>query len=208
MVAAVGLTTAGDAPGVRALRRWIAVALCAGIFLVQLAWAPLDLAGMGYSDDEVAASFVPLSWLSGDLAGAPRSQLIGRQGLVTAHGIAEPIVKLPFALAGSTLAPLFPASPRFAERFVALLPLLETALLATLLFVWATRLTGDLRWARHPPSERRSARSSGPTPTSGSSRRRAWRCSPPPISPWRPTLPRPGAVVRRSGRSASSSWRP
>ena len=146
MVAAVGLTTAGDAPGVRALRRWIAVALCAGIFLVQLAWAPLDLAGMGYSDDEVAASFVLMSWLSGDLAGAPRSQLIGRQGLVTAHGIAEPIVKLPFALAGSTLAPLFPASPRFAERFVALLPLLETALLATLLFVWATRLTGDLRW--------------------------------------------------------------
>ena len=146
MVAAVGLTTAGDAPGVRALSRWIAVALCAGIFLVQLAWAPLDLAGMGYSDDEVAASFELMSGLSGDLAGAPRSQLIGRQGLVTAHGIAEPIVKLPFALAGSTLAPLFSASPRFAERFVAVLPLLQTTLLATLLFVWATRLTGNLRW--------------------------------------------------------------
>ena len=130
----------------RRLRRSIAVALCAGIFLVQLAWAPLDLAGMGYSGDEVAASFVLMSWLSGDLAGAPRSQLIGRQGLVTAHGIAEPIVKLPFALAGSTLAPLFSASPRFAERFVAVLPLLQTALLATLLFVWATRLTGNLRW--------------------------------------------------------------
>jgi hypothetical protein len=126
--------------------RWVAGALFAGVFLVQLAWAPLDLRGMGYSGNEVAASFSMIAWLSGDLAGVPASQLLGTEGLVSMHGIVETLVKLPFALAGSALAPLFPASPRFAERFVAVVPLLETALLATLLFSWATRITGDLRW--------------------------------------------------------------
>lgn len=124
----------------------IAAVLFAGIVLVQLAWAPLDPMGMGYTEDEVASSFLMIAWFSGDLAGRPASELLGRHGLATAHGVVEPLVKLPFALAGRCLAPLFPASPRFAERFLMLVPLLETAGLATLLFLWAARLAGDLRW--------------------------------------------------------------
>jgi hypothetical protein len=129
----------------RRMRR-VAAALFAGIFLVQLAWAPLDLRPMGYSEDEVASSFLMIRWISGELEGMPKAELLGRHGLATVHGVVEPLVKLPFALAGRALAPLFPASTRFAERFIALLPLLETALLATLLFLWASRLARDPRW--------------------------------------------------------------
>ncbi len=131
-------------------RRWparrIAVVLFAGIALVQLAFSPLDLRGMGYSDEEVAASFRLLSWISGEPQPASAPPLLSPQGIVTRHGILEPFIKLPFAAAGRVIAPLFPDSPRFAERFVAVFPILETALLAMLLFLWAEQLTGKPLW--------------------------------------------------------------
>lgn len=133
-------------PAARPELRRVALLLFAGIFLVQFAFSPLDLRGMGYSDEEVAATFRLLSWMTAAPAPAGAAPLLSPQGILTRHGVLEPLAKLPFAAAGRALAPLFPDSPRFAERFVALLPLLETALIATLLFLWTTRLTASLRW--------------------------------------------------------------
>ena len=100
---------------------------------------------MGYSQEEVAAAFRLLSWATGAVDAPPAAALLSGQGVLSRHGLVEPLVKLPFAAAGRALAPFFPGSPRFAERVVTLVPVVETALLASLLFLWATQLTASPR---------------------------------------------------------------
>jgi len=106
----------------RAARRRGALAVFAGVFLVLLAFSPFELRGMGYSQEEVAAAFRLLSWATGAVDAPPAAALLSGQGVLSRHGLVEPLVKLPFAAAGRALAPFFPASPRFAERVVTLVP--------------------------------------------------------------------------------------
>ncbi|MEO8277302.1 MAG: hypothetical protein ABI639_13900 [Thermoanaerobaculia bacterium] len=129
----------------RRLRR-LAALFAAGVFLVLLAFAPLDLRIMGYSGDEIEASFHLLEWLRGERPPGPAAGLLQPHGIVTLHGIFEPAFKLPFVALGKTFEPLLPDSPRFAERLVAFLPLLQTALIGGILFLWIARLTGKPRW--------------------------------------------------------------
>ena len=100
---------------------------------------------MGYSQEEVAAAFRLLSWATGAADAPPTSALLSAEGALSRHGLVEPLVKLPFAAAGRAIAGLFPASPRLPERIVSLVPIVETALLAALLYLWATRLTASPR---------------------------------------------------------------
>jgi len=102
---------------------------------------------MGYSQEEVAAAFRLLSWATDAADAPPTSALLSAEGALSRHGLVEPLVKLPFAAAGRAVAGLFPGSPRLPERIVSLVPVVETALLATLLFLWATRLNASPRRA-------------------------------------------------------------
>jgi hypothetical protein len=129
----------------RAARRRTAIAVFAGVFFILLTFSPFELGGMGYSPEEVAAAFRLLSWATGAADAPPTSALLSAEGALSRHGLVEPLLKLPFAAAGQALAALLPTSPRFASRFVSLVPVVETALLATLLYLWTSRLTASPR---------------------------------------------------------------
>src|SRR5262249_52541237 len=95
--------------------------------------------GMGYYGENLTAA---------DQLVTNLINLAHRQPLVpvgwTRHGGLELVFELPFVLLSRLL---FGASVKWAGRLLALQPILATALLCTLLFSWARRLTGNWRWS-------------------------------------------------------------
>jgi hypothetical protein len=101
--------------------------LFAGVFLSLVAASPWQIGGMGYAPENAKAADQILGRLLGD----------GNAIDWPRHGIVEPIVELPFAAVARALPG---GSPLWLDRLVAIVPMLATALLATVVFLWARRL--------------------------------------------------------------------
>ena len=114
--------------------------LLLAVFLLYTACSPGSIRWMGYAQEDThAAERLAESlthWLRLQPAPAPLE--------VTRHGFVELIVKQPFALAAYGLRP---ASTRLADGVEALEPVLETALIVALIFVWLRRLEVSAWWA-------------------------------------------------------------
>ncbi len=109
------------------------------VTLVYLALSPGSILGMGYTAENLNASSQIIvnvgSWLT-------------RQASTTSvnwprHGILELVFEIPFLLLSRVF---FGSSAEWADRLLALEPIIATSLLCSLIFVWARRLTSSLVW--------------------------------------------------------------
>lgn len=106
----------------------------AGVFLLYLSLTPGTVGGMGYAPQDVRACGEMLSWLGRALTLHPGPP----PAVWSRHGVVTLLPQAPFVLA-SRLA----SGPDSDLVFASAMPILETALLLTLLFVWIRRLTGS-----------------------------------------------------------------
>jgi hypothetical protein len=125
-------------PG-RAGRRVSAV-FFATTLLLLLSFSPGRIAHMGYTPEILEAGRRLLDHGEAILNGMP-----GAQGeiQVPRHGFGELVAALPF-LTAARIA--FGSSAEWANRALSLQPVLSTALICTVLFVWTRRLTGSAAW--------------------------------------------------------------
>lgn len=119
----------------------------AGLALILVTFSPLDLRGMGYSGEELDAAERAFAWLSGAPDAPSSSQLLSGRGVLSRHGIVETLVKLPLVTIGHLLERLGARSEDLPARVASLTPLLETAAIVSLLWVWSAHLLGDSRRA-------------------------------------------------------------
>jgi len=109
--------------------------------LCYLALSPGAILGMGYTAENVQAANQIISnlgdWLSFRLADTQISW--------PRHGVYEPIFEIPFLL----LSKVFPGDPPevWADRILAVEPILATSLLCALIFIWVHRITSSLVWS-------------------------------------------------------------
>lgn len=109
-----------------------------GLLLVYLSLTPGLIAGMGYmgenlqAADQIAAHMI--GWGAGQSDPAPVSW--------PRHGAVEMIFEVPLMLVKRIL---FGADPLWADRALALQPVLLTALLGAIILKWSSRLTGSLK---------------------------------------------------------------
>lgn len=99
-----------------------------GLLLSLLSFSPGAIRHMGYTGENMDAVN---AWLDGTPVTWPR------------HGVLELIVEAPFLVLGRML----PGGQRGQDLILSLEPVLLTALLCTLLFVWIRRITSDAVWA-------------------------------------------------------------
>jgi hypothetical protein len=115
--------------------------LCfSALLLFYVAFAPGTVEGMGYVQENLLAT--------DRLAGNLGRWMTGQRSepfLWTRHGGVEPMIELPFALLSRLL---FGASVKWLGRVMVFLPILQTALLCLLIFLWTRRLTGNVAWGR------------------------------------------------------------
>jgi hypothetical protein len=130
------MTAEPPAPPTRVTRR-IPLVFFAAITLFYIAFTPATIEGLGYNRENLAAT---------DQIATNLINVLRRQPLVpmewTRHGGAELVFELPFVLASRLL---FGPSVKWAGRVLALVPILATSLLCTLLLIWAQQLIGDWR---------------------------------------------------------------
>ena len=104
-----------------------------GVLLLYVAFSPLTVAGMGYLGEEMGACHQimdagsshphPVDW--------PRNGAVGL-------AFQCPFLAVSHAVSGPSAAP--------EERWLSIQPMLATALLVTVLFVWCSRLAGSRTW--------------------------------------------------------------
>ncbi len=107
-----------------------AISVFFGVACVYLGLSPLSPEGMGYVHEEVAAC---RQILAGSAVEWPR------------NGAVALAFQCPFVALGDAIPAVPPTLP-WALRLIALQPILASALLVTMLFVWSSRLAGDARW--------------------------------------------------------------
>lgn len=121
------------------LARKPAAIFFAAVALGYLALSPGTLEGQGYNGENLTAV---------DQLVTNLFNLVTHRPLVpmtwTRHGGLELLFELPFALLSRLL---FGASVKWLGRIMSLQPILATAAICTLLFVWARELTKDARWS-------------------------------------------------------------
>jgi len=112
-------------------------------FLAMTMWyfslSPGTIAGMGYMGENLKASHQIVSNLLTWLTLKPAATPIDRPR----HGFLELAFEVPFLVLGR---PFFGAQLDWADRILAIQPILVTSLLCTLIFVWIRRITGSLLW--------------------------------------------------------------
>ena len=110
-------------------------------FLAMTMWyfslSPGTIAGMGYMGENLKASHQIVSNLLTWLTLKPAATPIDRPR----HGFLELAFEVPFLVLGR---PFFGAPLDWADRILAIQPILVTSLLCTLIFVWNRRITGSL----------------------------------------------------------------
>jgi hypothetical protein len=107
----------------------VGAVFCLAVTLIYLGFAPLNIDGMGYAAENLAAAQQMLASFAGRGPAAiewPR------------HGFVEPMLGLPFLLGGRLLG--LPGSADGA--LFSLLPLVSTALLSTVVLLWAAEAAG------------------------------------------------------------------
>ncbi|MGD1148088.1 MAG: hypothetical protein ABR961_09075 [Thermoanaerobaculaceae bacterium] len=116
------------------------VTLFVGVLLAYVSFSPGSIRWMGYAQEDTRAA----ERMAGNLSNWLRLRPAAAPIIPTRHGILEVIVKQPFAL---TALWLRSSSPRLSDGVEALEPILETALIVVLVFVWLRRLCASERWA-------------------------------------------------------------
>jgi hypothetical protein len=109
------------------------------VTLFYLSLSPGTIEGMGYARENLIAADQIAANLGNLLSGRPMTPIEW-----TRHGCLEPILELPFVAASRLL---FGPSIKWAGRLTALQPILATAWLCALIFVWARRVSGSLVWS-------------------------------------------------------------
>jgi len=129
--------SSSDAPGLR--RRRAAFLLFFGVLLTDLALSPWRMGDRGYNGQDIRAAE---QLLPSGTAGT--GQTPGGARVWSRHGMLGLTLHLPF-IAASRL--LFGTAPDREDRVVSIEPVLETALLVLLLFLWARRAGSPRRAA-------------------------------------------------------------
>lgn len=112
-----------------------ALLLFGGVALVDLALAPFSLDGRGYNLEEIDAARRLLDDVAARFSGRP----VDLPFPWPRHGVVELAFQLPFLLAGRLLSG---GSPRVEMAAVSLLPILSSALLVTLVYLWGRQESG------------------------------------------------------------------
>ena len=110
----------------------------AGMCLVLASFSPFRIRQMGYTPEILDAGRQLLDGWTG--TGEPHD---GQTLKLPRHGAGELAAAMPF-LAAARLA--FGPSEVWADRVLSLQPILATALICGILFVWTARLAGSLQW--------------------------------------------------------------
>ncbi len=113
--------------------RFQALILFAGLACLYASLSPFAIAQMGYTAEEIRACRQILET-------GVRFRSAGLGVDWPRNGLTSVLVECPFIAVGRALR-----GPESGERELALYPVLETAALVTLLFVWASRLSGSRR---------------------------------------------------------------
>lgn len=121
------------------LTRKPAAVFFVAVTLGYLAFSPGTLEGLGYNGENLAA----INHLMTNAVNLFRQRPLAPVSW-TRHGGLELLFELPFALVSHLF---FGASVKWLGRVMSLQPILATAGLCTLLFVWASELTNNARWS-------------------------------------------------------------
>lgn len=113
-----------------------AVILFGSLTLIYLALSPLSVKGMGYTSEQVEAARGLLTTFSQALRGDFATTAL----TWPRHGLLEPLLEVPFVLAGQLA---FGASTRGEDLILSLQPILASALLCTIVFVWVRRIVAS-----------------------------------------------------------------
>lgn len=106
---------------------------------LYLSLSPGAILGMGYTEENVNASNKIIAIL-GDWI---RLQPTKFRVTWPRHGLFELIFELPFLLFSRLF---FGASPLWADRILSIQPVIMTALICTVIFIWVRRITGSFVW--------------------------------------------------------------
>jgi hypothetical protein len=107
--------------------------------LIYLSLSPGTIEGMGYARENLIAADQIVDNLINLFSGRPLTPIEW-----TRHGCVEPIFELPLVLLSRML---FGSSVKWAGRVTALLPIVVTAWMCALIFVWVRRITNNLTWS-------------------------------------------------------------
>ena len=116
----------------------IAAVFCAAIGLLYFSLSPGSIAGMGYMAEEMSATDALLRNATTPLTGKPALRVEWPR-----NGVVDLAFHVPFVVAAKLF---FPADFQWKDRFVSAEPVLLTALLLTIVFVWTAALARG--WSR------------------------------------------------------------
>ena len=119
--------------------RQVGLLFFAGVALVYLSLSPLSVAGMGYLGEEMQAC----RQLLGTDSHASSAPIPARAVSWPRNGAVGLLFQCPFVAASQTLVG---PSAYWEDRALSVAPVLASALLVTVLFVWCSRLAGSRRW--------------------------------------------------------------
>jgi len=127
--------------------QWLAgrpgLVLLAGLTLVYLSLSPLVLFDRGY----VIGFFGVANRMVNDIEHlfgcAPTFQPIG----TTMHGLIEPVIDIPFVWLGRLLGGPYDGLYGGPDTLLSVEPVLETALICTVIFAWVRKITSSTSWA-------------------------------------------------------------
>jgi hypothetical protein len=135
---------------VQRLSRWLrwfrerpALAMFVGLALVYLSLSPLSLLGMGY---------VPLFFKVSNQIIDNLEHLLGITASFTPigttnHGLLEPIIEVPFIWIGRLLDGNNYGPNGGPDTMLSVEPVLEVALICTVIFLWVRKITSSASWA-------------------------------------------------------------
>jgi hypothetical protein len=112
----------------------VAIAFFIAIACLYWSWSPQSMSGMGYAAENQNFAVSLVTRAEARLHGGPMPNLAPWPR----HGILEALIDLPIVVASRTL---FGDDPAALDQFLAVVPVVETAALCTLVLVWARRLT-------------------------------------------------------------------
>ena len=132
------LKTAKPSPVSTLIEYRICVLWFFAIFLIYLSFSPMVIAGMGYMGENLQAAEQVTSYILSWINTADSQSSINWPR----HGAVEMFFEVPFLLVQRML---FGSNSFWADRVMALQPVLLTALISTIILRWSRRLTGNLK---------------------------------------------------------------
>ena len=111
-----------------------AIAFFVAIACLYWSWSPQSMSGMGYAAENQDFAVSLVTRAEARLHGGPMPNLAPWPR----HGILEALLEAPIVVASRTL---FGNDPAALDQFLAVVPVVETAALCTIVLLWARRLT-------------------------------------------------------------------